>query len=38
MVPPENTKIFELPTSTIWSDENGILCSIAKKVPQQTVE
>lgn len=38
MVPPENAEIFEMPTSTMWFDENGILCSIAKKVPQQTVE
>ncbi len=38
MVPPKDTKIFELPTSTLWFDEYGILCSIAKKVPQQTVE
>ena len=38
MVLPENTEVFEFPTSTMWFDENGILCSIAKKVPQQTVE
>ncbi|WP_020601890.1 STAS/SEC14 domain-containing protein [Spirosoma spitsbergense] len=38
MVIPENSDVYELPTSTIWFDENGILCSIAKKVPQQTVE
>ncbi len=38
MVPPENTEIFELPTSTLWFDEHGILCSVAKKVPQQTLE
>ncbi len=38
MVLPENTEVFELPTATMWFDENGILCSIAKKVPQQTVE
>ena len=38
MVLPENTALFEFPTSTMWFDENGILCSIAKKVPQQTVE
>ncbi|MEO5603056.1 MAG: STAS/SEC14 domain-containing protein [Cyclobacteriaceae bacterium] len=38
MVPPNNAKVIEFPTSTIWFDENGILCSIAKKVPQQTIE
>lgn len=38
MVPPENAKIIELPNSIIWFDENGILCSIAKKIPQQTIE
>jgi hypothetical protein len=38
MVPPENAKVIELPSSTIWFDENGILCSVAKKVPQQTIE
>jgi len=38
MVLPENTEVFELPTSTMWFDENGILCSISKKVPQQTIE
>lgn len=38
MVIPENTEVFDFPTSTMWFDENGILCSIAKKVPQQTVE
>ncbi len=38
MLPPENAKLFEFPTSIMWFDENGILCSIAKKVPQQTIE
>ncbi len=38
MVLPQNTEIFHFPTSTMWFDENGILCSISKKVPSQTVE
>lgn len=38
MTPPENAKVIELHSSTIWFDENGILCSIAKNVPQQTME
>jgi hypothetical protein len=35
---PTNTKVIEWPTSTIWFDENGILCSISKKAPPQTLE
>jgi hypothetical protein len=35
---PENTEVFDFPTSYMWFDENGILCSIGKKVPQQTIE
>jgi hypothetical protein len=38
MVPPENAEVFELATSTMWFDENGILCSVAKKVPQQSLK
>ncbi len=38
MLPPDNAKLFEFPTTILWFDESGILCSIAKKVPQQTVE
>ena len=38
MVRPDHAEIFELPTSVIWFDETGILCSIAKKVPQPTIE
>ncbi|MEO7266296.1 MAG: hypothetical protein ABIW38_15375 [Ferruginibacter sp.] len=38
MLIPENTEVFEFPTSTMWFDENGILCSVAKKVPQQTIK
>jgi len=34
---PQNTKIYEFPTSTVWFDENGIVCSVAKKVPPLTV-
>ncbi|MDQ3110209.1 MAG: hypothetical protein M3R17_09970 [Bacteroidota bacterium] len=37
MVPPQNAKVFDLPTSILWFDESGILCSVAKKVPPQTV-
>lgn len=38
MTPPENAVVHDLPNSTIWFDENGILHSVAKKVPQQTLE
>ena len=38
MVPPLHTKLIEFKTSTMWFDETGILCSIAKKVPAQTVK
>lgn len=38
MVPPDNLKIYTTPTSSFWLDENGILCSVAKKAPPQTME
>ncbi|MES2763489.1 MAG: hypothetical protein V4677_14845 [Bacteroidota bacterium] len=38
MIPPKDVQVYEMPTSTMWFDENGILCSVAKKVPQQTLE
>lgn len=38
MEPPKNAEIIEFPTSTMWFDENRILCSIAKKAPAQTIE
>lgn len=37
MKPPENVKVIDLPSSTIWFDDNGILHSVAKRVPQQTI-
>ncbi len=38
MVPPKDVKIIDFPTSVMWFDEHGILCSVAKKVPSQTLE
>ena len=38
MVPPQNAKVIDFPASVMWFDENGILYSIAKKIPQQTLE
>jgi hypothetical protein len=35
---PTNTTIMEWPTSTLWFDEDGILCSISKKTAQPTLE
>ena len=37
MEPPKNSNVIDFPTSTMWWDE-GILCSVAKKAPPQTVE
>ncbi|MES2565574.1 MAG: hypothetical protein V4565_01830 [Bacteroidota bacterium] len=38
MIPPKDAKVIDQPTSTIWFDDDGILYSVAKKVPPQTVE
>jgi phage anti-repressor protein len=38
MIPPKNIKVIDFPTSIIWFDEEGILYSIAKKAPPQTLE
>jgi hypothetical protein len=35
---PKNVEVMEWPTSTIWFDENGILCAISKKAAPQTLE
>ena len=35
---PPGVKTYEFPTSTIWFDENGILYSISKKAPKQTLQ
>ena len=35
---PQNAKTIELTTSTLWFDDVGILYSISKKVPEQTIE
>jgi len=35
---PENAKLIETKTATMWIDEDGILYSNSKKVPQQTLE
>jgi hypothetical protein len=35
---PPNAKVYEFPTSTFWFDEDGIMWSISKKRPPQTIE
>jgi len=35
---PKNVEIINWPTSTMWFDENGILCSVAKKGVPATLE
>lgn len=35
---PHNAVVTEWPTSSIWFDEDGILCMITKKGPVQTLE
>jgi hypothetical protein len=34
MSPGENTKIYELPSSTCWFDDDGILYSRTKNIPR----
>lgn len=29
---PENTQLYETPISTLWFDENGILCANSKEI------
>jgi|ERR1051326_821586 hypothetical protein len=38
MEPPKDARVYELSTSTIWFDEDGVLYSIGKKVPPETLE
>lgn len=38
MEPPKNVKVFENTSSTYWLDDDGIICSISKKVPPPSIE
>lgn len=38
MQPPLNTSIIDFPTAVMWFDDDGILCSVAKKATLQTIE
>lgn len=35
---PPNIKGIELPTATLWLDDEGILRSVSRKAPKQTLE
>ena len=35
---PKNAVVHDLHTSTVWFDEDGILWSVSKKVPQPSIE
>lgn len=38
MQAPKNANVHETVSSTAWLDENGIICSVSKKAPPQTLE
>ncbi len=38
MKPPSNTKLYYTSTSTFWFDKDGILYSVSKKAPPQSLE
>ena len=38
MQAPKNTDLYETASSVTWLDEDGIICSVAKKAPPQTLE
>lgn len=38
MEPPKNVQVTETYNTTYWFDENGILCSVSKKVPPLPLE
>ena len=35
---PANVKVYDFSSAVMWLDEAGILCSVSKKAPAQTVE
>ncbi len=35
---PQNMKVYDTPTSSFWFDEDGILYSLSKKSPPQSLE
>jgi hypothetical protein len=38
MEPPKNAEVIDWETSTMWFDEDGVLYSVSKKIPPQTME
>jgi hypoxanthine phosphoribosyltransferase len=38
MKAPEGIKIYDTPTSIFWFDDNGIVYSVIKDIPTQTLE
>jgi microsomal dipeptidase-like Zn-dependent dipeptidase len=38
MQPPKDAQVIDWDTSLIWFDEDGVLCSVSKKAPKQTLE
>jgi len=38
LTPPKDAELIEFPTSTIWFDKSGIMYSVSKKVPAQSLE
>lgn len=38
MEPPKDAKVIDTYSATYWFDENGILCTVSKKVPPQPLE
>ncbi|MFL5729573.1 MAG: hypothetical protein ACJ75J_08830, partial [Cytophagaceae bacterium] len=38
MTPPANANVIDWPSSILWFDEDGILYSVSKKVPPQSME
>ena len=36
--PPETAEVIELPTSKLWFGEDGIVYSVSKKAPPQSLE
>ena len=35
---PKDRQVYDRPTSVIWFDDDGILCSLSKQAPPQTLE
>lgn len=38
MEPPKDAIVYDAPNSVSWKDESGIICSVSKKAPPQSIE